>query len=116
MEQFAQRGIYLTPREKGSSYRLDTKGQKHRLRVLSRFSKEGTWQLDDWRREVEDDSYTIVVLVDFTEPNPLLFIIPADVWRADVREHSITDRESGHQAISRERVVQHLYRWSVVDA
>ena len=115
LDQFAQRGIYLTPRERGGSYRLDTKGQKHRLRVLSRFSKDGTWQLDDWRKEVEDDSYTAVVLVDFTEPTPLLFIIRGDQWRSDVRENAIADRESRHQAISRTRVVQHLYRWSVVD-
>ncbi|MGC4940782.1 hypothetical protein [Kribbella sp. DT2] len=115
LEQFAQRGIYLTPREKGGSYRLDTKGQKHRLRILSRFSKDGTWQLDDWRKEVADDSYTAVVLVDFTEPTPLLFIIPGDEWRSDVRANAIDGRDSGHQAISRDRVVQCLYRWSVVD-
>jgi len=115
LDQFAQRGIYLTPREKGGSYRLDTKGQKHRLRVLSRFSKDGTWQLDDWLKEVGDDSYTAVVLVDFTEPTPLLFIIPGEEWRSDVRENAIADRESRHQAISRARVVEHLYRWSVVD-
>jgi hypothetical protein len=115
LEQFAQRDIYLTPRERGNTYRLDTKGQKHRLRVLSRFAKDGTWQLDDWRKEVEDDSYSIVVLVDFTEPTPLLFIIPGDEWRSEVRKHTIPDRESGHQAIPRERVVQYLYRWDVLD-
>ncbi|MEU4295374.1 hypothetical protein AB0E63_44745 [Kribbella sp. NPDC026596] len=79
-------------------------------------SKDGTWQLDDWRKEVEDDSYTAVVLVDFTEPNPLLFIIPGEEWRTDVRENAIVDRDSGHQAIPRDRVVQHLYAWNVVDA
>ncbi len=110
MEQFARRNIYVWPSEHGGSVRLRTKGGKHSIRVLSRFS--GDWQLDDWQKEISDDSYDVTVLVDFTQPSPLLFIMPGDWYRQDIEAHS---NRPGHHAILHQRVLQWLYDWSVME-
>lgn len=114
LDQFAQRGIYLAVRTEGRSYRLDTAGQKNRIRVSGLFS--GEWQTDDWRRDVADGTYNVVVLVDFTEPVPVLFIIPGQEWRGGLSARATPGRDSGHQAIARNQVVKWLYRWDVLDA
>jgi hypothetical protein len=112
LDQLGQRGIYVAVRTVKGSYRLDTAGQKTRIRVYSRFG--GEWQTDDWRRDVKDDTYNVVVLVDFTNPAPLLFIVPGPEWRTDLEAHAVTGRDSGHQAIAPTRVAQWLYRWDVL--
>ena len=112
LDQLGQRGIYVAVRTVRGSYRLDTAGQRIRIRVYSRFS--GEWQTDDWRRDVNDETYDVVVLVDFTNPAPMLFIVPGQEWRAGLEAHAV--RDSGHQAIARDRVAQWLYRWDVLDS
>ncbi|MFC6158760.1 hypothetical protein [Kribbella jiaozuonensis] len=114
LDQFGQRGIYLAVRTVSGSYRLHTAGQKIRIRVFGRFS--GDWQTDDWRRDVSDQTYDVVVLVDFTNPAPVLFIVPGQEWRDGLEARAVRDRDSKHQAITLDRVAQWLYRWDVLDS
>ncbi|WP_433007562.1 hypothetical protein [Kribbella sp. CA-294648] len=113
LDQFAQRGIYLAVRTHKNSYRLDTAGQKQRIRVYGKFGED--WQTDDWQRDAADETYDVVVLVDFAEPVPVLFLVPGDEWRRMLEAHSVPERSNRHQAVPKSRVVQWLYRWDVMD-
>lgn len=118
LEQLARREIYVWPQAGPNKVRLHTKDARRRIRVTGRFA--GTWQLQNWPDEIADDSYDTVIFADFTEPVPLLFIVPGDWYREDVQRHAAANEEAGrgsrHQDIKRERILQWLYRWDVLTA
>ncbi len=117
LEQLARREIYVWPQANPNRVRLHTKDGRRRIRVAGRFA--GTWQLEDWPDVLADDSYDTVIFADFTEPVPLLFIVPGDWFRANVKQSAADNEAAGrasrHQDIKRERVLQWLYRWDVLE-
>ena len=113
-------GLRVELKPEARRYRLDVNGKLSQ--VLSK--RTAVWQVTNWSRPLEDDTHA-VILVDLQGDQPDFFVVPADWFGEDIRQHHEAflsehggtrprSPDSAHHKVEMPRVTEWHAKWDVL--